>query len=250
MSTAVVAVAYAKHGRLHYVGWTGPADVPAPGVGDRIVVQHPTGRRVATVLWGPAEPVEPISGELPTVLGPATEDDLAQDADSRQRAARARTVARRQVRERGLPMQILGTEWSSTDARVTIWFSAPHRIDFRELVRSLSAELTMRVLLHQVNERERARLVGGVGVCGRELCCTTFLDRFEPVTIQMARDQRLASDPLRIAGACGRLMCCLRYEHPSYLDYTGPPPAGGCASDGGCGPRPERADPKRRRSRR
>ena len=236
--SAVLAVAYAKHGRLHYAAWPGDADRPAPAIGDQVMVDHPTGRRVATVLWGPAEPAEPITVQLPAVLGPATEQDLAQDADSRHRAARARTVARRQVRERNLPMQIVGTEWSPAEARVTIWFAAPHRVDFRELVRALSAELAMRVLLHQVNERERAKLVGGVGVCGRELCCSTFLDRFEPVTIQMARDQHLASDPLRIAGACGRLMCCLRYEHPSYVDFTGAPPGGGdCSAAGSCGPR-------------
>lgn len=252
--SAVLAVAYVKHGRLHYVAWPGRGEDPAPGIGDQVVVEHPTGRRVATVLWGPAEPAEPL-GDLPKVLGPASEQDLAQDTDARRRAARARTAARRQVRERDLPMQILGTEWSSADARVTIWFAAPHRVDFRELVRSLSAELSMRVLLHQVSERERAKLVGGVGVCGRELCCATFLDRFEPVTIQMARDQHLASDPLRIAGACGRLMCCLRYEHPAYVDFTGTPPGGGgdCSVAGDCGSRrshEEHHGERRRRRRR
>lgn len=252
--SAVLAVAYVKHGRLHYVSWPAPAGAPAPGIGDRVVVAHPTGRRVATVLWGPAEPAEP-PGELPAVLGPASEQDLAQEADARQRAARARTAARRQVRERDLPMQILGTEWSAAEARVTVWFAAPHRVDFRELVRALSAELSMRVLLHQVSERERAKLVGGVGVCGRELCCATFLDRFEPVTLQMARDQHLAADPLRIAGACGRLMCCLRYEHPAYLDFTGAPPGdgAGCSAAGDCGPRHAHEDhhgPRPRRGRR
>lgn len=245
--SAVLAVAYAKHGRLHYVSW--PSIAPEPVVGDSVVVSLPGGPRVATVLWGPAEPQEPI-GDLPAVLGLASEQDLAEADDAAARAARARLVARRQVRERQLPMQILGTEWSAAEARMTIWFSAPHRVDFRELVRALSAELAMRVLLHQVNERERAKLIGGVGVCGRELCCASFLDRFEPVTIQLARDQNLASDPLRIAGACGRLMCCLRYEHPSYVDYTGRPPGGAdCSAADRCATRQQHDQHHRSRRR-
>ncbi len=223
---SVIAVAFVKYGRLHYADPAGH-DLE---VGDRVVIAHPTGPRVATVLWGPTEPMEPV-GELPKVLRHATDEDAAAADDANRRAIKARTVAKRAIRKRGLPMQVLGSEWVSADQRVTIWFSAPRRVDFRELLRALTAEIGMRVLLRQVNERERAKLVGGVGVCGRELCCSTFLDTFEPITLQMARDQHLGTDPLRIAGACGRLMCCLRYEHPAYVDFTGRASHGG---DGGC----------------
>lgn len=237
---SVIAVAYAKHGRLHYASWPPQGGQETAdesvGIGGRVVVDHATGPRVATVLWGPAAPLEPIDG-LPATLRLATEQDEAAHEQARERGRRARSVARRQVREAGLPMQVIGAEWSGVDHRVTIWFTAPHRVDFRDLVRSLSAELSMRVLLHRVNERERAKIVGGVGVCGRELCCATFLDKFEPVTIALARDQNLAGDPLRIAGACGRLMCCLRYEHSAYVDYTGRPAEPSCEVADNCGPR-------------
>ncbi len=239
----VVAVAYVKHGRLHYADAGALADELE--IGARVVVEHPDGERVATVLWGPSEPLDAMEN-LPTLVRRASPADVEAGDDALRRAARARTAAKRAIRVRGLPMQVLGTEWRAQDQRVTIWFSAPRRIDFRELLRALTAEIGMRILLRQVSERERAKLVGGVGVCGRELCCATFLDTFEPVTLQMARDQHLGTDPMRIAGACGRLMCCLRYEHPAYVDFTGHPPradgeptsaAGGCSAAGSCGSR-------------
>ncbi|MFV0459730.1 MAG: stage 0 sporulation family protein [Actinomycetales bacterium] len=234
--TSIVAVAYVKHGRLHYA---------SPGthqlaVGDKVVVPVAGVDRVGTVLWGPTFADEPLA-ELPQVLRVATPEDIEAAQDAERRAVKARTAAKRAIRKRALPMQVLGSEWVPGDQRVTIWFSAPRRIDFRELLRSLTAEIGMRVLLRQVSERERAKVVGGVGVCGRELCCATFLDTFEPVSLQMARDQHLGTDPLRIAGACGRLMCCLRYEHPAYADFTARAPHqgadGGCSQADSCGSR-------------
>lgn len=233
-----MAVAFAKHGRLHYAD---PATF-RPAVGDPVVLQLPEDERVATVLWPVTEVDESPAWSvgLPRMSRPAAPEDVEAAAQTLRRSARARAVAKRQVRELGLPMQVVGAEWSRAESRAVIWFSAPRRVDFRGLVRSLSGELQMRVLLRQLSERERSKLVGGVGVCGRELCCSTFLDRFEPATLQMARDQDLGGDPLRITGACGRLMCCLRYEHPSYVDFTGRPPSAdgsGCADAGSCGSR-------------
>ena len=101
----------------------------------------------------------------------------------------------------------------------TVYFSAPHRVDFRALVRDLAARLRARVELRQIGPRDEARLQGGIGPCGRDLCCATFLKDFEPVSVRMAKDQDLPVNPMRIAGACGRLMCCLKYEHPLYQDF-------------------------------
>ncbi|MGH8918942.1 MAG: PSP1 domain-containing protein, partial [Acidimicrobiales bacterium] len=109
--------------------------------------------------------------------------------------------------------------------RTTIYFTAPHRVDFRALVRDLSATLEGRVELRQLSARDEARLTGGIGSCGRELCCSTFLVDFEPVSVRMAKDQDLPPNPLRISGACGRLMCCLKYEHPLYQDFAAEAPA-------------------------
>jgi cell fate regulator YaaT (PSP1 superfamily) len=110
-------------------------------------------------------------------------------------------------------------------ARTTIYFTAPHRVDFRSLVRDLGATLRCRVELRQLSARDSARVQGGVGSCGRDLCCATFLTDFEPVTIRMAKDQELPLNPMRISGACGRLMCCLKYEHPLYQQFQASAPA-------------------------
>jgi cell fate regulator YaaT (PSP1 superfamily) len=112
-------------------------------------------------------------------------------------------------------------------ARTTIYFTAPHRVDFRALVRDLGATLRCRVELRQLSARDSARVQGGIGSCGRDLCCATFLTDFEPVTIRMAKDQDLPLNPMRISGACGRLMCCLKYEHPLYQQFQATAPAVG-----------------------
>ena len=111
----------------------------------------------------------------------------------------------------------------------TVYFSAPHRVDFRALVRDLAARLRARVELRQIGPRDEARLQGGIGPCGRDLCCATFLKDFEPVSVRMAKDQDLPVNPMRIAGACGRLMCCLKYEHPLYQDFKKDAPRAGDA---------------------
>jgi cell fate regulator YaaT (PSP1 superfamily) len=107
----------------------------------------------------------------------------------------------------------------STSNVFVVYFSAPHRVDFRALVRDLAARLRSRVELQQIGPRDEARLQGGIGPCGRDLCCATFLKDFEPVSVRMAKDQDLPVNPMRIAGACGRLMCCLKYEHPLYQEF-------------------------------
>ena len=116
---------------------------------------------------------------------------------------------------------------AATGARTTIYFTAPHRVDFRALVRDLGATLRCRVELRQLSARDSARVQGGIGSCGRDLCCATFLTDFEPVTIRMAKDQDLPLNPMRISGACGRLMCCLKYEHPLYQQFQATAPAVG-----------------------
>ncbi len=116
-------------------------------------------------------------------------------------------------------MKIIAVDYLDESNVFTIYFSAPHRVDFRALVKDLAARLRARVELRQIGPRDEARLQGGIGPCGRDLCCATFLKDFEPVSVRMAKDQDLPVNPLRIAGACGRLMCCLKYEHPLYQDF-------------------------------
>ena len=159
-------------------------------------------------------------GALPVLAGLAGDPDLERAAESRRKRARARIAAKRLIREHDLPMKVSGIDYVDADDRTIIYFTAAHRVDFRALVRDLSATLHGRVELRQLSARDEAKLTGGLGSCGRELCCSTFLVDFEPVSVRMAKDQGLPLNPMRISGACGRLMCCLKYEHPLYQDFA------------------------------
>jgi cell fate regulator YaaT (PSP1 superfamily) len=161
----------------------------------------------------------------------ATAEDEAALATARKKRAEGRVAARRLIREHGLPMKVVGVDHVLSANRTVIYFTAAHRVDFRSLVRDLGATLKGRVELRQLSARDEARVIGGIGSCGRELCCSTFLVDFEPVSVRMAKDQDLPLNPLRISGACGRLMCCLKYEHPLYQDFADQAPAiGSCVS--------------------
>jgi cell fate regulator YaaT (PSP1 superfamily) len=210
----MMAVSFERRGRLHYLD---PGS-HRPAVGDKVLVPTDTGPEVAECIWAPQWIDDDIGG-LPVCEGLATEADVERAAGSRTRRAEAKVVARRLVREHDLPMKVIAVDYISVSGRLIIYFSAPHRVDFRALVRDLAARLHARVELRQVGPRDEARLQGGIGPCGRDLCCATFLKDFEPVTIRMAKDQDLPVNPMRIAGACGRLMCCLKYEHPLYMDF-------------------------------
>jgi cell fate regulator YaaT (PSP1 superfamily) len=222
----ICAVVFQPQGRLYY------ADPGAlrPQVGDHVLYPTEQGDEVAQVVWA-AQWVSEELGRLPVLAGMASDDDLAAAEESRKKRAAARVAARKLVREHGLPMKIAGVDHVAARNHTTVYFTAPHRVDFRGLVRDLAATLKGRVELRQLSARDEARLTGGIGSCGRELCCSTFLVDFEPVSVRMAKDQDLPLNPLRIAGACGRLMCCLKYEHPLYEEFAKNAPPVGCAVD-------------------
>lgn len=210
----MMAVSFNRYGRLYYLD-PGPY---APKVGDKVLYPTTAGNEVAECVWPPTYVSEEIDG-LPVCAGFATDADLARDERNRERRAHARVVARRLIREHGLPMKLVGVDFLDADNTFLFYFSAPHRVDFRALVRALSAELDARVELRQLRARDEARVQTAIGPCGRDTCCSTFLKDFEPVSVRMARDQDLPANPLRISGACGRLMCCLKYEHPLYAEF-------------------------------
>jgi cell fate regulator YaaT (PSP1 superfamily) len=220
----MMAVTFERSGRLHYLD-PGPFQ---PSVGAKVLVPAEGGPEVAECIWAPQWIDEDIGG-LPVCAGLATEEDIARDRSNRAKKAEARVIARRLVREHGLPMKIIATDYLRAAGLLRVFFSAPNRVDFRALVRDLSARVRSRVELRQVGPRDEAKLQGGIGSCGRDLCCATFLKDFEPVTIRMAKDQDLPVNPMRIAGACGRLMCCLKYEHPLYTEFRENAPGLGCA---------------------
>jgi cell fate regulator YaaT (PSP1 superfamily) len=218
----VCAVAFQRQGRLYYAD---PGEL-RPSVGDQVLYPTDRGAEVAEVMWAPEWVSEDIGG-LPVLAGLAGDEDLANAATSRKRRAAARVAAKRLIREHDLPMKLSGVDYEVATRQTTIYFTAPHRVDFRALVRDLAATLNGKVELRQLSARDEARLTGGIGSCGRELCCSTFLVDFEPVSVRMAKDQDLPLNPLRISGACGRLMCCLKYEHPMYQDFAEQAPAVG-----------------------
>jgi cell fate regulator YaaT (PSP1 superfamily) len=211
----ICAVSFQRQGRLYYAD---PGSL-TPAVGEHVLYPTDEGPEVAEVVWAPQWVSEDVGG-LPVLAGMAGPEDLEQADVSRKKRAAARVAARKLIREHDLPMKISGVDYVHDASRTTIYFTAPHRVDFRALVRDLSATLSGRVELRQLSARDEARLTGGIGSCGRELCCSTFLVDFEPVSVRMAKDQDLPLNPLRISGACGRLMCCLKYEHPLYQDFA------------------------------
>lgn len=222
----ICAVTFTDRGRLYY------ADPGAltPAVGDYVLYPTTEGPEVAQVMWAPQWSPQDIGG-LPQLAGLAGPEHLTALASGRKKRAEARVAARRLIREHGLPMKVVGIDHVLADNRTVIYFSAPHRVDFRSLVRDLGATLRGRVELRQLSARDEARVIGGIGSCGRDLCCSTFLVDFEPVSVRMAKDQELPLNPLRISGACGRLMCCLKFEHPLYQDFAEKAPAlGSCVS--------------------
>jgi len=222
----MMAVSFERRGRLHYLD-PGPL---RPAVGDKVLVPTETGPEVAECVWAPQWIDDDIGG-LPVCAGLATDEDLARDELARARKAEARVTARRLAREHDLPMKVIAADYIAGSGQLIVYFSAPQRVDFRAMVRDLMSKLQAKVELRQVGPRDEAKLQGGIGPCGRDLCCATFLREFEPVTIRMARDQDLPPNPMRIAGACGRLMCCLKYEHPLYVDFKRSAPKLGAEVD-------------------
>ena len=220
----VMAVSFERYGRLYYLDPAGHS----PRVGDKVLVPTDDGAEVAECVWAPQFVTDDIGG-LPALAGLASDSDLARDDSNRRRRAEAKVAAKRLVKRYELPMKLVGVDVvdRGTPPRIVIYFSAPHRVDFRDLVRDLARTLNSKVELRQLSARDEARVQGGIGPCGRDLCCATFLKDFEPVSVRMAKDQDLPVNPLKISGACGRLLCCLKYEHPLYQEFKATAPAVG-----------------------
>ena len=223
-----MAVSFTRYGRLYYLD----PGAHSPKVGDKVLVPTDDGNEVAECVWAPEWVSEDVGG-LPTCAGFSRTSDLDRDERNRVRRAEAKGVVKRLVREHDLPMKVTAIDFVDRDATggatFVVYFTAPHRVDFRALVRDLGRVLIARVELRQLSARDDAKVQGGIGPCGRDLCCATFLRDFEPVSVRMAKDQDLGVNPMRISGACGRLMCCLKYEHPLYQEFKASAPPVGAA---------------------
>ena len=184
---------------------------------DQVVAQTLRGLELGRVVEVAHQ--RPTGKEMPDlipVLRRATTEDLTLHYRNRLRAQESLVMAKDKVHYHGLDMKLLSAEWTLDGQRVIFYFAAEGRVDFRQLVRDLAAQVRKRIELYQVGARDRAKLSGGLGPCGRECCCSSWLREFVPVSVKMTKDQGLSLNPQKISGSCGRLMCCLRYEYETY----------------------------------
>ena len=194
--------------------------------GDSVIVQAERGEDLGevTAVGSIAERKCSSSGGCATptptlrILRLAAGDEVSRARHMAEDEMRARREARKHVARHGLKMKVTETEWQFDRKRLIVYFTAEKRVDFRVLVRDLARAFRTRIELKQIGVRDEAALLGGVGRCGRELCCSTWLPELKPVSLQLAKDQNLSLNPAQISGCCGRLMCCLMYEHESYVE--------------------------------
>lgn len=227
----VVGIRFKKASKIYYFD---PAET---GVckGDFAIVETARGVEYGEVVIGSREVSEEnIIAPLKPVMRKATEQDAAKVAENKVREREAFNICLRKIKNHGLPMNLIDVEFTFDVNKIIFYFTAEGRIDFRELVKDLAAVFRTRIELRQIGVRDEAKLLGGIGSCGRPLCCATFLGDFEPVSIRMAKDQNLSLNPTKISGICGRLMCCLKYENHMYCKN----------SCGGCGRREKTDIPK------
>ena len=190
--------------------------------GDYVVVQVERGRDMGKVVRS-GEELEKIPDIRPVkqeVLRKSSDEDMRKWEENKRKEEEARRVCEEKIASHGLKMKLVEVEYQLDGTKITFFFTADERVDFRELVKDLAGIYKTRIELRQIGVRDEAKRLGGYGSCGRKYCCTTFLQEFEPVTLRMARDQRLSLSPTKISGACGRLMCCLAYEREYYMEVA------------------------------
>lgn len=209
----VVGVTFRRVGKVYYFD---PGELELHE-GDFVIAETARGMEFGEVAMEPREVTEEeLVAPLKKIARVATGDDLDREATNREREKHAYEVCDRKIAEHNLPMKLLDAECAFDGSQITFSFSADGRIDFRDLVKDVASALHAKVQLHQIGVRDEAKLIGGYGGCGRSLCCATFLSNFEPISMKMAKDQSLFLNPAKFSGVCGKLMCCLRYEHEHY----------------------------------
>ena len=187
--------------------------------GDHVIIDTARGDEFGTCTGGNhVIPVKDVVAPLRKVLRKATAQDERVNAENRAKEARAYEVCMQKISEHQLDMQLVSAEFAFDGSKILFYFTADERVDFRELVKNLASVFHTRIELRQIGVRDKAKMVGGLGICGRPFCCASFLDDFQPVSIKMAKTQNLSLNPTKISGTCGRLMCCLKYEQDAYED--------------------------------
>ncbi|WPX09273.1 PSP1 domain-containing protein [Anaerocellum danielii] len=209
----VVGVRFKKAGKIY---WFDPNNIDLKA-GDDVIVETVRGIEMGKVMIEKREvPDEEIVQPLKKVVRKATEEDYKKAQENMEKAARALEICKEKVQKHGLPMKLLHAEYTFDNNKLLFYFTAEGRVDFRELVKDLAAVFRTRIELRQIGVRDDTKFRGGLGPCGREVCCAVHLCEFVPISIKMAKQQGLVLNPAKISGLCGRLMCCLTYEQKFY----------------------------------
>lgn len=211
----VVGVRFKKAGKIYYFD----PDEFAIEIGTNVIVETARGIEYGNVVIANREvPEEAIVAPLKKVLRIASEKDEQQVKENQKKEKQAFEICMQKIEEHKLDMKLINVECTFDNNKILFYFTAEGRIDFRELVKDLATVFKTRIELRQIGVRDETKMMGGIGFCGKELCCSQYLGEFEPVSIKMAKEQSLSINPAKISGTCGRLMCCLKYEHEVYED--------------------------------
>jgi len=209
----VVGVRFRTAGKIYYFD---PCDLDLKK-GDKVIVETARGIECGTIVVANQEVIdEEVVAPLKNVIRKADEDDLKQVEENKKKEAEAFKICLEKIKKHGLEMRLIDVEYTFDNNKVLFYFTADGRVDFRELVKDLASVFRTRIELRQIGVRDEAKMIGGLGACGRALCCSSHLSEFHPVSIKMAKEQSLSLNPAKISGTCGRLMCCLKYEQETY----------------------------------
>lgn len=215
--TKVIGVRFRQAGKIYFFS-PGKLHIKK---GDKVIVETARGVEFGSVVSAPKEvPEEEIMQPLKPVIRVATEEDKRNEEKNREKEKEAFRVCQEKIRKHELDMKLISAEYTFDNNKVLFYFTADGRIDFRELVKDLAAVFRTRIELRQIGVRDETKIRGGIGICGRALCCHTYLSEFAPVSIKMAKEQNLSLNPTKISGVCGRLMCCLTNEEETYEELN------------------------------
>lgn len=226
--TTVIGVSFKRAGKMYYFDPNGLE----LHIGDQVVVETARGMECGDVVTEVRQVEEDeVVQPLKPVLRVMTEGDRQRVASNEKKEAEAFVIGQQRIAHHKLEMKLVDVEYTFDLSKIIFYFTANGRIDFRELVKDLASIFKTRIELRQIGVRDEAKMIGGLGTCGRELCCCSYLDDFHPVSINMAKDQNLSLNPAKISGVCGRLMCCLKYEHEAYAELQKVTPKQGSVVD-------------------
>ena len=209
----IIGINFREAGKIYYFA---PGDFKLT-VGERVIVDTARGVEIGTVkVANKMIPSSEIVPPLKKIIRPATAEDIEKDMKNHQAEMDAAIICKKKIAQHGLEMSLVAVEYTFDNSKLIFYFTCESRVDFRELVKDLASTFRTRIELRQIGIRDEAKMMGGLGVCGRKYCCAGFLTDFVQVSIKMAKEQNFSLNSSKVSGACGRLMCCLRYEHEVY----------------------------------